>query len=127
MAGFMYTEVNSDGNVVLKFYNLGSHEEQGESFDFEEGINVVRNAAGTEGYGSTLGQEWGQSGPTPVTYDFSYNDGYFYRGDGDGVTACLNRSDFNETAWRYGMYDSTGTRVDLSSGFPIRYESGSEN
>ena len=126
MAGFMYTELNAAGQVVLKFYNVGSHEEEGQSFEFEEGINVVRNTAGTEGFGSTLGQEWGQSGPTAVTYDFSFNGDYFYRGDSSSNTACMNRKDFNETAWRYGMYDSSGARVDLSSGFPIRYESGAQ-
>jgi len=126
MAGFMYTEVDIDGQVVLKFYNVGSHAEQGESFDFEEGINVVRNADGTEGFGSTLGQQWTQAGPSPVTYDFSFDADYFYREDNDNNTACLNRADFNETAWRYGMYDANGARVDLSSGFPIRYESSGE-
>ncbi|MFH2131891.1 MAG: hypothetical protein ABIK68_16070 [bacterium] len=126
MTGFMYSERNADGQVALKFYDAGSHDEDGKSFGYEEGINVVRNTAGTEGYGSTLGQQWGQAGPTPVTYNFAFNENYFYRSDADNKKACMNRKDFNETAWRYGLYDASGSRVDLNSGFPIKAESGGQ-
>ena len=123
MKGYMYTEQESSDQVALKFYNVGSHKENNDVFHYEEGINVTRNPTGSEGSGSALGQKWDQDGPTAIVYNFSYNNDYFYRGNENKVV-CLDRNNFNETAWRYGVYDSNGARVDISSGFPIRYESG---
>jgi len=37
---------------------------------------------------------------------------------------CLDRANFNTTVWRYGLYDATtGARVAVNSGFPIKTES----
>jgi len=42
-----------------------------------------------------------------------------------GDTDCLSRTDFEYRTWRYNLYDATtGERVELNSGFPIRTQSG---
>ena len=33
---------------------------------------------------------------------------------------CLNRTEFDETAWRYGLYDSDGARVNRNSAFSVK-------
>ena len=123
MKGFMSTEFNAAGKVVLKYHNSLTRPGMD---PFEEGITVVRNSDGTEGVGSTAGMQWDSYPPTPITYDFAYNTDHFYRKDNNNATACMDRKDFNETTWRYGMYDSSGKRVDINSGFPISSEGSGE-
>jgi len=123
MKGFLSTELNAAGKVVLKYHNTITPPGQN---PFVEGITVVRNSDGAEGVGSTAGVQWGEFGPTPITFDFAYNDDNFYRKDNNNATACMARKNFNETTWRYGMYDSSGKRVDINSGFPISFEGSGE-
>ena len=125
MKGFIYTELNAAGQIVLKYHNTISFPG---SDPFEEGVTVIRNADGTEGLGSTTSLEFGAglSFPTPIIYDFSYNADNFYRKDDSNNTACMDRTDFHETTWRYGMYDAAGKRVDITSGFPISTEGSGE-
>lgn len=59
-----------------------------------------------------------------LTITFAYNATHFLRTDDAGVTKrCFDRSLANadKSAWSYGLYDSTGARVNRNSGFPIEY------
>ncbi len=66
------------------------------------------------------------SGSEVSRYNIAYNDTHFFRKNpykpGDEV--CLDRSDFDTSAWRYGLYDSNGARVTTNSGFPIKTGTG---
>ncbi len=60
-----------------------------------------------------------------VEFDIAYNLTDFFREDLiTNGTFCLSRGAFSESAWSYGLYDSTGARVNRNSGFPITYTSG---
>ena len=37
---------------------------------------------------------------------------------------CLDRVNFKESSWSYGLYDANGARVQRDSGFPIAYTAG---
>jgi hypothetical protein len=56
-------------------------------------------------------------------FDIAYNDGYFLRSMPSSTypPVCLNRNEFDMSAWSYGLYDAdTGARVIRNSGFPIK-------
>lgn len=56
-------------------------------------------------------------------WKFSYNTNYFHRADNNGNNEqCFDRSSTNadKTSWSYGVYDSTGARVQRTSGFPFK-------
>ena len=43
---------------------------------------------------------------------------------GDNSGTCLDRTSYEDAVWRYDLYDSTsGERVEVNAGFPIRYDS----
>ncbi len=60
--------------------------------------------------------------PQTLNINFAYNTDLFHRKNVDNTEdICLDRTNFEVSAWRYGMYDDTaGSRVDLANpGFPI--------
>jgi len=63
------------------------------------------------------------SGGANFNLAFDAND-FFRQNLGNGDSVCLDRVHFKESAWSYGLYDATGTRVQRNSGFPISYTSG---
>lgn len=45
-----------------------------------------------------------------------------------GTEACLSRTDFNESVWRYNLFDaSTGASVKINSGISFKYDSNNDN
>ena len=57
-----------------------------------------------------------------VTFNFGFNADYFHKMEaGEPSTEmCLNRNNFDESVWSYGLYDSTtGMRINRDSGFSI--------
>ncbi len=122
MNGYMYTEISSSGQVYLKFYN--GMEMMGETL--EQKVSFSRNTDGSSGGGTTTSFDFDQNGLTTANFNFAFSDDYFYREDKGGNKSCLDRNNFSEIAWRYGLYDSTGARVNRDSGFPIKAESGSD-
>ena len=116
--GVMFSERESDGQVAIKFRLFSNYE------GFQYGANIARNVDGTRGSGSTSLQMTTPEDQFAAAYNFSFNNDYFYRKKLGGSQICLNRNDFFETVWRYGLYDAKGARVRINSGFPIRYESG---
>ena len=105
------TSQREDGKVVLKFAELGDGE--------NTAIALEKN--GTTGGGRVaFDNEWEGQGEM----FFAYNAGLFHRQDASGAhEICLDRDNFEISAWRYGMYDATtGNRVNVNSGFPINTE-----
>ena len=56
-----------------------------------------------------------------VTFNFAFDPDYFHKMEvGDPQTEmCLDRDDFAESVWSYGLYNPDGTRVNRNSGFSI--------
>ena len=115
--GYMKKTVGAvGGEKQIQFYSVSQEFEE----VWEEGLTLSYNTTTQRGSGSTLGMEWGMAGPTAVKNNFAYNTDYFHRENIAQERACMDRNNFHETAWRYGMYDSaTGERVEINSGFPI--------
>lgn len=112
--GLMKSEKDAaTGKVLLKFV------EEETSGKFKQSASLEKNANGTGG--GTAYQYENFNGAQEGTINFAYNTNLFHRiDDGGGNEACLDRADFETSAWRYGMYDATtGSRVNVSSGFPI--------
>jgi hypothetical protein len=113
--GYMRTLKKGSTNI-LQFYQPYTY--QGTTVQYS--VSVEMNADDS-GKGTTQSPEWGQSGPSgTATYNFAYNEDYFYKQKKGGNPVCLDRNDYYESAWRYGLYDSSGNRVDINSGFPIK-------
>jgi hypothetical protein len=121
--GILKTE-NSSGKVLIKFFDNFSF---GESSGTQAAA-LDRNPDGASGGGTISGQETGPMGSSSKTFDIAYNENYFHRVDtGLGSHVCLSRTEFDVSAWRYGVYDSNGTRVQRNSGFPVKISSGGQN
>ncbi len=121
--GYMRTVTNDDGEILLQFSNTMSFG----TLTFAEQATFSRSADGTSGAGSLSAPEWGESEtPTITTFNIAYNASDFLRQKGTETAQCYDRSAFETTVWDYGIYDSTGTRADIDSGFPIKFTSGSD-
>lgn len=115
MEGFIMTRYNDAGHVELNYYQ--DMDREGQSIN--EKAAFVRSTDGTRGNGTVDGFDW--STGSNQLYHFAFDDKFFYRSAAPTETSdvCLDRNQFHETTWRYGMYDSAGARVNLNSGFPI--------
>jgi len=111
------------GGAKLTYYQWMNGQVFGSPSDLVEA--VILNWTPTGGSGSSTAVDWGPAGPTTVTFDFAFNDTHFYRQKGTSAV-CLDRSAFNEMVWSYGMFDKNGAAVDLTSGFPIKFTSGTK-
>jgi len=111
--GTMKTEVVA-GKVLLKFAN---EEKDG---TFKQYATLDKNPNGTGGAGTVHAYE-NHGGPIlDSTFNIAFDTAHFLRNDGS-TPICLDRAQFEESAWRYALYDSTsGARVKRNSGFPIK-------
>ncbi len=129
--GILKTEKDSiTGKVLLEFVEF-------EDFDIPQGLGHVtrtdeatldRAADGSSGGGTAhhyRDEPW-MSSPEDETFNFAFNPSYFLRTNGVN-TFCLDRTDFDETAWRYGMYDLNGTRINRNSAYSIKITQGGKN
>ena len=119
MKGILKAEKNANGKVIIKFAEK----------EFGPGGVVVRNAKAAyekddtakTGQGSaSMAENYGNQNPTltPSTMDFAYSATEFKRVSG-GNSVCLDRSKFETSAWRYGVYSSSGARKNVNAGFSI--------
>jgi len=130
MRGILRAEKDSTGKVILKFLtNMEIAEDDGSfSMSMTQKAAIDRAADGASGSGSisdsfavTMNGQPLADQSKSMSFNLAYNDNYFLRQDIDGNETCLDRNAFDETVWRYGLYDSTGTRLEQNSGFPIKY------
>lgn len=114
--------VEVGGEVEIQFADLGGFGD----FTFQEAVTVSRaDTSGNTGSGTIYSLEYNPfDGTTETTFNIAYNQNYFVREAQAGSTFCLDRNDFNESIWRYGLYNNSGARVERTSGFPIKYSSG---
>ncbi len=126
---------SSTGKVFLKFYQVDHRTDpvQGEVTTTDQ-VLLDRNADGSSGKGTLYNEESFSGGVqaqgvSPGThssaFDIAFNDNNFLRDDGT-IRACLDRKDFDASAWGYGLYDETGARVEQNSGFPVQLTRGGQ-
>jgi|SaaInl8_200m_RNA_FD_contig_61_727190_length_2658_multi_9_in_0_out_0_1 hypothetical protein len=121
--GYMRTVVNSAGDTLLQFSNNMSFG----SDSISEQATFSRSSDGSSGSGTLSAPKWDGPGiPALQVYNIAYNDTHFLRQKDDDTAQCYDRNDFDTTVWDYSMYDNVGARVQMDSGFPIKYAPGSE-
>jgi hypothetical protein len=115
--GVMKAEKNPAGEVLLKFaeQNFGG-------WPNVRKITLNRQGDGSTGTGSVYDQHpemiSGNTTTVESIFNIAFNTNNFLRSNGT-TTICLDRNDFNESAWRYGLYDTAGTRLNRNSGFSV--------
>lgn len=113
--GILKAEKDSTGKVSLKFIDQ-------EGGNNGKAVTMYKNTDGS-GNGSTTMTDNNNGGPPQtLNINFAYNGNLFHRAKADASgEVCLDRTNFELSAWRYGVYDdSTGSRVDIANpGFPI--------
>jgi len=121
--GYLKTEKDASGKVLLKFVTNGSFDTPQGSISYDQRATLNREVDGSSGSGTVYSKE---SFPGPggmqtqeSQFNIAFNTQYFRRVSGSD-DICLSRTDFDETAWRYGLYDANGNRVTRNSGFPIK-------
>jgi hypothetical protein len=85
---------------------------------FSEAATVTKSSL-TSGYGRVLQTDnYGQGGPQTYDAKIAFNADYFLR---TGTpNNCFDRKNFEQSAWRYGLYDfNTGNRFTVRSGIPF--------
>lgn len=116
--GFIKTIKTASGKVALTFASDGEHGE----FSYQQRAVLNRAKDGTSGTGKLSNKESGPEGENETLFDIAFNEGYFFRDAFGEPPLCLDRSSYEETAWRYGMYNATdGSRVKRNSGFPVKF------
>jgi hypothetical protein len=132
MKGFMKTEMDPEsGQVLLKFTSKFDTTTVPPPYNKEvPPMTWIDKATlyktGDTGIGTAYLYEYGDFGqgePTvdDVTFNFAFDLNYFHKMEVDDplTEMCLNRDDFAESVWSYGLYNPDGSRVNRNSGFSI--------
>lgn len=118
--GYLSSYRNQAGKVLLDFIVDGGFDSE----MFTEKVALDRAPDGKTGAGETFNSYSSTWGKGKEHFRFANNTSYFKRQDVfTNASTCLDRNSFNQTAWRYGLYDSNGARVTRNSGFPIKFNS----
>ena len=126
MRGLIRVKESDAGKVEVRFVNEGGGEK--ETFFQAAAADLTSDEEGEiiAGVGRTVtefkasfdGQDFEEKG----AFNLAFNDSHFLREVEGKGQACLAMDKPNMSAWRYGVYDSTGKRVAMNGGFPIRFE-----
>lgn len=80
---------------------------------------LLKNANGSGG--GTVLQVRNDPAPTTDRFDIAFSTDFFSRHNYDGSPdVCFDRTTFDESAWRYGLYDQSGMRINVNAGFSIK-------
>lgn len=116
--GYLRSYRNAENKVLLEFIAKGGT--NGEKFLEQVALN--RAADGATGSGTTFNSYSSPMHSGREKFNFAFDQNNFKRQDAfSNASTCLDRDSFNQTAWRYGLYNSSGDRVTRNSGFPIKY------
>jgi hypothetical protein len=113
--GVMKSEKDATGQVLLKFaeQNFGG-------YSALRKMSMNRSADGASGTGSAFESHIENGTPVTSNFDLAFDTNYFLRKNvSNSTTICLDRNNFAESAWMYGLYDSAGKRVNRNSGFSV--------
>ncbi len=125
--GFLKSTKDSNGKVLLQFFGNAADN------SFLKRVTLNRASDGLSGGGTVYNKGGSGIQAHEDQFDIAFNTTLFTRKDTLPTSAtfntqtCLSRTEFSESAWRYGCYDATGKRVNRNSGFPIRFQQGTKN
>ncbi len=121
MKGFLAAVDDGSGQIVLKF-GIKSNS-SGAAFTESKLATLYRASDGSSGSGTVELIEGFNKDAGAKKFSFDFNSTAFLRGiAGDSTSEkCLDRASFDETVWRYNIYDSAGKRIPVNSGYPIKY------
>ena len=108
--------LNASGSTIT-FYESG---QRGGSYS--NALTLTQSGI-SSGSGRASNTEGGNTSDTT----FAYNSSHFLRKKGSDTAQCFSRatSDATISTWRYGVYNSNGSRLALTNpGFGITYETG---
>ncbi|MBI2982484.1 MAG: hypothetical protein HYY44_09405, partial [Deltaproteobacteria bacterium] len=116
--GYLETVDRSDGQIEFQFSLTG----QGD-FAIRENAHVVTSVDGATGYAATSFEESFGGETHQGAFQVAFTDDLYYSVDSvSGEESCLNRQDFQNYVFRYGVYNEDGSRLEVSnSGFGIKY------
>jgi hypothetical protein len=128
--GLLKTEIDpGSGKVLLKFVCVDDFDIPGGGghVTYIQKATLDRAADGSSGGGTAYhyGDNPFMQEPEEDSFDFAFDPANFLRTDGT-TPICLNRNDFDETAWRYGLYDSDGARINRNSAFSVKTIQGTK-
>ncbi|MDH5516929.1 MAG: hypothetical protein OEY36_03790 [Gammaproteobacteria bacterium] len=150
MKGNLQTVANSLNKPQFKFVNLGGGAANASitDFSFTEASNVILDdATGSSGSALTRRSESYNNQGTTYTqsadYAIAFNNTHLLRGkdeNDDSVIdsqSCRSRDNFDTQVWQYNLYHAVdgsfngntitaGQRVEMNSGFPIRFDSNND-
>jgi hypothetical protein len=108
----------------LSFYQAELHGGGGGG-PSETRLKLVSDPTHDSGSGAISGVDNGSN----YNYQFAYDSSYFRRKEGTNPDVCFDRLQANgdSSTWRYGTYNSDGSRLDVSNpGFPVKYVNGAD-
>ena len=123
MKGILKTELNA-GKVMIKFAELDGDASAPLSNTMAA---YLKDDTAKTGSGSAYVLDSYNGTPKTGRINFAYNSTLFKRNAVqanystviNAESACLDRTKFETSAWRYGVYSSSGSRKNLNGGFPI--------
>ncbi len=115
--------------VLLQFVQNDSHMDGGCNgvVNTLSQITLDRSPDGSGGAGHVKENYVGGTCSGGSEFDLAFNSADFFRKDlvtAGSPSVCLDRINFKESSWSYGLYDVNGARVHRDSGFPINYTFG---
>ena len=134
MIGFLQTVDAGAGNIGFEFLQVFGDVEtdpgSGNSAD-EVKVRVEMSSDQSSGFARIRRRtRWnfppsGDSGIQVEEYLLAFDDDHVVRSKNGAPATCLSRTSFQESVWRYEVYDSTtGERVELDSGFSFQTPEG---
>ncbi|HTF94893.1 MAG TPA: hypothetical protein VL995_02070 [Cellvibrio sp.] len=127
------------GKIGFTFYE---REAQEEGYLFEKGASVVMSSDRTEGIAYTFNHQQHDNENRGDYYGLSFNasnvltqtaETYellpFNSNDSNtGSEACLSRTEFDESVWRYNLFDAeTGAKLAINSGISFKYDADGDD
>ncbi|MDY6903135.1 MAG: hypothetical protein SWH61_00470 [Thermodesulfobacteriota bacterium] len=124
----MSIDADADGNVVIEM--VEDIEEASIGYEETSKVRVVANSTVTEGDAYTYMNEVNPfEGNSQETGYFAFNNDYFkYTTDGGTTETVLDKGNYTFRRYRYKLFNQAdGSKVSLTSGFPIQLGSGSHD
>ncbi len=109
-------ESSEEGMVEFQFSMTGQ-----EGFDMNEAVHLVTNVDGTSGYAFASYEESFGNETHSGEFNIAFNSTHYLANDGTS-NECLDRENFNNRVFRYGVYKEDGSRLEMDNpGFGIKY------
>lgn len=120
-SGFMDVQLTNAQPVLRMYMRQSRPDQNGNLILMQERAVLQKN--GNAGSGQTETSD----GQNTMAFAIAFNDANFLRapvasGSIDAnQKACYDRNNFDESVWRYGLYEAaTGARIQRQSGFPVK-------